>query len=1103
MKAVLSKLMLCVALVIVCNFSHAATYYFSTESGDDSRSSSQAQNSSTPWKSIKKLNQIFSSLRPGDAVLFKRGETFYGSINIKSSGSSGSPIVIGAYGSGPKPIITSFVDLKNWKSIGNGIYESQHASLNSPVEVAVFNDKIQEMGRYPNSDASNGGYLNYESHSGNSSIKDSQLSSYPNWGGGEVVIRKNFWIIDRHKITSHYGTTINYGWNSATRYGPNSGYGYFVQNHSSTLDKLGEWYYNPGTKKMRVYFGSASPYSSSFKVSTLDHLVTNSSIVRHVTIRDLNFKGANKSTFFLGQTGSHVKVLNSDIQFSGENAFDLEGISDFTLEGSKISDTNNIGVLLRSCGNALIRGNVIEDTYLLPGHGTSGDNNGVAILLGSDNGTVEYNEIRNTGYSGIVFSGSNNVIKNNLIDGFCMTKNDGAGIYTYSGRSDNYKNRKIIGNIVLNGKGVKEGTNFRQILSKPQAEGIYLDDNVTDVEVADNTVAHMTSKGIYLHNSKNIRITNNTVFDSKHQLFLRNDHMGNPLEQITVTDNRFLSKDFFQNHLQVMTIYDNVEKLATFNRNYYATPLIDNIRLQTSTNYGSSREKNESFNLKGWQRKYGKDWNSNILSRKSSNFTVKKLIGNNKLANGTFDKILGYVGCASCNTSLDRSGKLDGGSLKVTASGDSKASVMVGGLKKGKRYVLKFTGRSNKTIALSSYLRQNSDPWETMTATHGFELTTERQDYETVFTPLADIDNARLMLEVGSGENVEFWMDNMEFHEAEVEIIRPEDKILFEYNASKTSKTINLHGEYVDVENNKRTGNITLKPYASILLVKTSNTSSISTNTSTAGKFGKFYNAGSSEDVTYQGSSYVGDERLVSFYNSSRQNGNRTASNETLFQTERYATNLKYVIPVPNGTYTVQTFHNELWFGSFGPSAARGRRVFDISLEGKKVKDNFDIYVENQNKPTVLTFERVEVKDGVLNLDMVASANNASISGIAILDASGTRLASANLRLDSSMENGEEEHGEYTTLPLPETIKLYPNPAKDKTTLYINHENTLHSILIYDMNGQLIKNLDPLMHQESNGEYTIPLSNLKDGVYLVSLVGEREMIQQLRLIVKP
>src|SRR5690606_11386231 len=100
MRAVLTKLVLCLALVVFCHVTQAATYYFSSSSGDDSRSSTQAQNSSTPWRTINKLNAIFNTLKPGDRILFKRGDTFYGSINITESGSPGNPIVLGDYDSG-------------------------------------------------------------------------------------------------------------------------------------------------------------------------------------------------------------------------------------------------------------------------------------------------------------------------------------------------------------------------------------------------------------------------------------------------------------------------------------------------------------------------------------------------------------------------------------------------------------------------------------------------------------------------------------------------------------------------------------------------------------------------------------------------------------------------------------------------------------------------------------------------------------------------------------------------------------------------------------------------------------------------------------------
>src|SRR5690606_30563930 len=143
----------------------------------------------SPWRTINKLNAIFSTLKPGDRVLFKRGDTFYGTIEVSESGSPGNPIVISAYDSGPLPVITSLVTLTDWRSVGNGVYESQNASLSTDANILLWNDKIQEIGRYPNSNAKNGGYLTISGSSGNRSVTSSELSSSPNFSGGEVVIR--------------------------------------------------------------------------------------------------------------------------------------------------------------------------------------------------------------------------------------------------------------------------------------------------------------------------------------------------------------------------------------------------------------------------------------------------------------------------------------------------------------------------------------------------------------------------------------------------------------------------------------------------------------------------------------------------------------------------------------------------------------------------------------------------------------------------------------------------------------------------------------------------------------------------------------------------
>ncbi len=210
----------------------AADYYVSSAGNDlaDGRSSS------TPWRTILKVNSEFSKLNSGDRILFKSGDTFYGGLVITKSGISGNPITIGSYDTGTKPVISGFTTLKNWTNEGTGIYSAQlHTGFK--LNNVTVNEKLQKMGRWPNT-----GWRTITSHLGRTSITDNSLTGYPDWTNAEVVIRKNRWTIDRSHITNHGGNLIEY--KSGSVNDAKNGFGYFIQKSIHTLDEFGEWYYN-------------------------------------------------------------------------------------------------------------------------------------------------------------------------------------------------------------------------------------------------------------------------------------------------------------------------------------------------------------------------------------------------------------------------------------------------------------------------------------------------------------------------------------------------------------------------------------------------------------------------------------------------------------------------------------------------------------------------------------------------------------------------------------------------------------------------------------------------------------------------------------------
>jgi parallel beta-helix repeat protein len=89
------------AVFLFASLGWAVTYYVDATNGNDSRT---GLSEATAWKTIAKVNG--SRFLPGDQILFKRGEVWRETLIVPSSGIAKSPLALGAFGSGVKPIFT-------------------------------------------------------------------------------------------------------------------------------------------------------------------------------------------------------------------------------------------------------------------------------------------------------------------------------------------------------------------------------------------------------------------------------------------------------------------------------------------------------------------------------------------------------------------------------------------------------------------------------------------------------------------------------------------------------------------------------------------------------------------------------------------------------------------------------------------------------------------------------------------------------------------------------------------------------------------------------------------------------------------------------------
>ena len=151
-------------------------FYFSSSTGNDNYTSTQAQNQATPWQTLQKLQRCVTSgvstFLPGDTICFKRGDVFAngfvngfssmqwandgGTYFTAPSGTPSAPIVITNYGTGSLPnwlYPSATYPVSTWRSReGRGIV--YFAGVHD-----IIIDGIQSNDyRVPESDKANPGY---------------------------------------------------------------------------------------------------------------------------------------------------------------------------------------------------------------------------------------------------------------------------------------------------------------------------------------------------------------------------------------------------------------------------------------------------------------------------------------------------------------------------------------------------------------------------------------------------------------------------------------------------------------------------------------------------------------------------------------------------------------------------------------------------------------------------------------------------------------------------------------------------------------------------------------------------------------------------------
>lgn len=587
-----------VALVCLSLNAFSTNYYISNTGNDAQTGTSEG----SAWATIDKLNS--ATLSSGDNVYFERGGVYFGAILLKTSG-----VTYSAYGSGDLPVITGYAQVTGWENQGGNIWRA--VSPATEVKILVVNNESQPLGRYPN-----GEWLEYEQGNGSTGLTDND-NTFPagHWNYGECVTYSSNWTLDAVRIAAHTGTDLIFSENLAYSItNPlSTEQEYFIQNHPNTLDMQGEWANWEG----HVYlYSTTDPNTQDVQVSSLVNAFTSSaSVLNNVTIENLKIFGFNgagvRLNYYNNGPCENPVIQNCEFEDIGDMAVNASGVTNLTVRNSTFTDILNNGVYMYYCYGTTTQGNTMTNIGTEFGRGGNGNGTytGIEYINGTSH-TVTGNDIKNVGYRGISMAHSANpVITENIVDGACTVKTDGGAIYAWNRTLGEYTGGEISRNIVNNVHGserVLEGVPHLH----SDVYAIYIDDDNMTLTISDNVVMN-SATAIFIHNSQDIDMINNTIYNCKRGIYFRSGGGGgdsNLIGDCDVTGNKILhTADEIPTALYDNTLYLRWNRDAnpsypipshnTFDQNYYLTPFTDDAHIRITDSYVA-----DNYTVTQWQQ---------------------------------------------------------------------------------------------------------------------------------------------------------------------------------------------------------------------------------------------------------------------------------------------------------------------------------------------------------------------------------------------------------------------------------------------------------------------------------------------------------------------
>jgi hypothetical protein len=543
----------------------AARTFYVAGAGDDGAAGTSPE---TAWRTLAKVqSQVYGGgFAPGDAVLFRRGDTYRGTLNFNRSGMAENPIFLGAYGTGARPVLSGARTVTGWTRHTGSVYR---APFDGEARYLFVDGVRQTVARHPNV-----GWLRTDEGT-TTGLRDAELTAASDtYVGARVVMHAVNWAFESTRVSASAPGRLDYATPLPYVTSPND-WGYFLDDALALLDAPGEWFHGTATNELYLWApGGVDPTTLDVAVASEERPLQLGG--NYLVADGLDFRHALQGGLSVSYLNHHVTVRDCAVSDSywGIRVF----ASDVTLLENEIHDTFDGGIYIDGARNVVER-NHLHDISMVPGLGANRWGY-MGLTVKGDEARVRHNLIERVGYLGMEVGGNRHVIEENEVSEAVSLFNDGGGI-----AFDFLDGVIFRRNVVHDTRGAPASISATQTVNYRIAFNMYFGDKSNVNTILEDNVLMRGVTGIHVdHTTRSAGniVRRNTIYDHAYGVTFSdysNYNMNTTGSNCVLayddelTENLVFSKDADQLSLYLIEAYClEWVRWGAFDRNRYLQP---------------------------------------------------------------------------------------------------------------------------------------------------------------------------------------------------------------------------------------------------------------------------------------------------------------------------------------------------------------------------------------------------------------------------------------------------------------------------------------------------------------------------------------------------